>query len=520
MPSATCAGATDDGIRTDLQRDISMKEPQHGIGRRIATGAGWLILARLAVRSLGFVNTLVLARLLMPEDFGLIALAMLALEFLELVTDFNFGLALISLQTRSARLYNTAWTLGVIRGVLVAAIMFLVARPYAAFFDEPRLEAILYVLTLWPLIYAFYNIGFYEFTRELDFQKHFKAQVVSKVWAIGVTIACAFAWRSYWAPIAGALTGCVAMTIMSYVMHPYRPRLALAEWRRLFDFSKWLALDGIITFAEQRTDTVILGKLEGSRTLGVYSVAIEIADLPTTQLGGAIKAALFPGYTKLTHDRAQLARAFVDALALVFLCALPLGAGVSLTAHLAVPLFLGARWNDAIPLLQILAIYGVINVLRANCGVVFLAVGKPRMSPVLSLIGLSVRAPLLIIGVLIAGAYGAAWAVLAGAAVASSTAIAFAARELGVSAAEIIRALWRPFAAAAVMACTVGFLVAEGPTLSGVGALGWLLAIATLGATIYVAAALALWRLNGSPHGPEHHAIELLRAGMKTWGIF
>ena len=139
-----------------------MTDATSGLGRRMAKGAAWTILMRLSIRSIGLVSTVILARLLVPEDFGLIALATLVLGLLEVVAEFGFNLALIQNQTAGRDHYDTAWTLSVLRGVAVALALLALAQPAAAFFGEPRLATVLYVLAFAPAIEGVANIEVLE----------------------------------------------------------------------------------------------------------------------------------------------------------------------------------------------------------------------------------------------------------------------------------------------------------------------------------------------------------------------
>ena len=144
------------------------------LGRRMAKGATWMVMLRLAVRSIGLINTFILARLLLPEDFGLIALAMVTITLLDTLSEFGFETALIRDQKTTRAHYDTAWTVAVIKGILVATLLFVAAEPIAGFFDEPRLVWVIRALCVIPLLEGFKNIGVVNFTKNLNFRKEFQ----------------------------------------------------------------------------------------------------------------------------------------------------------------------------------------------------------------------------------------------------------------------------------------------------------------------------------------------------------
>jgi lipopolysaccharide exporter len=169
------------------------------ISKRMAKGAAWMILIKLSERLLGLMNTMVLARLLVPEDFGLVALAASMWAFLEVLGSFSFDLALIHNQEAEREHYDTAWTLGVLYGVFAALALAALAHPASLYFSNAKLEGVLYVFAACALIQSCKNIGVIAFQKDLDFRREFVYAVLVKVVSISATLALAFALRSYWA---------------------------------------------------------------------------------------------------------------------------------------------------------------------------------------------------------------------------------------------------------------------------------------------------------------------------------
>jgi lipopolysaccharide exporter len=219
--------------------------PLQGIGRKMAKGAAWMVLFKLTQRVIGIVSTLILARLLVPADFGLVAMAISVFAVLEIMSSFSFDLALIQNQSAERRHYDTVWTFNVLFALLNAVVMVVLAVPAAAFFVEPRIEWIMYSLALCALISGFDNVGVVAFQKDLELHKEFYFGVAKKLATFAVTIALAFAWKNYWALIAGMIAGRFVGLVMSYWAHPYRPRFSLAAAGELFHFSKWMLVNNI-----------------------------------------------------------------------------------------------------------------------------------------------------------------------------------------------------------------------------------------------------------------------------------
>ena len=252
------------------------------LGRRVAGGASWTVLMRFSVRSIGLVSTIVLARLLVPEDFGLVALATMLVALLEVVSEMNFAVFLVREPHLERSHYDTAWTLSILRGGVTAALLAACAPLAAAFFDEPRLEPIVYALAVSAAIAGCANIGIVNFQRNLDFQKEFKLLVSTRIVSFCVTIFFAIILRNYWALVLGILSGQLVRVFLSYRMHPFRPRPSLAQTRQIMRFSKWLLVNSMLNFVYHRSDIFLIGRLFDSATLGLYAVAREISELAST----------------------------------------------------------------------------------------------------------------------------------------------------------------------------------------------------------------------------------------------
>ena len=255
--------------------------PLTGLGAKMARGAMWMVAWRLADRTLGLASTVVLARLLVPADFGLVAMATSVIALLELLTAFSFDTALIQNQRTERRHYDTAWTLGVVFGLFNGLVLVGFAIPASRFYAEPRLEAVLYCLAFTSLIGGLANIGTVAFRKDLQLGKEFQFQMTRRVIMVIVTVVLAILFRSYWALVIGTLVSSALGTVISYAMHPYRPRFSLAGWNDLIHFSKWLLLVNFLNFVQNRSVNFIVGKVSGAPSLGLYSIAYEISTLPS-----------------------------------------------------------------------------------------------------------------------------------------------------------------------------------------------------------------------------------------------
>ncbi len=483
-----------------------------GLGKRVAAGAAWMVFQRVAVRAIGLISTIVLARLLVPEDFGIIALATGMFSALDALLELGFDMALIQNQSDGRARYNTAWTLGVLRGVVAAIILLAVAYPTAVLYEDQRLVMVMAWLAVVAVVNGLQNIGVVEFRKELQFDREFQLLVWSKVAGFVVTVTLAWVWRDYRALIAGIVVSKAAVTAMTYVMHPYRPSWSLKGARGFLHFSKWLALNNTVVVIRTRLDTFIVGKIAGTEALGFYAVGYEISNLTTTELISPISRVLFPSFSKIAGDVKRLARSFIDSLAAMAFLAVPVAVGIALTAPHLVTLFLGPRWMTIVPLIQILTIAGLLNLASANSGALYLALGRPDLIVWRNLPSIVVLIPGLIWGVRAYGIEGAAWALVASAAVNFVANYWLVRRELGVGLRETISAILRPLLAAAVMFAVLAYWQTHWPPETGLlHLIPQLVILAATGAAIYGVMILALWIAAGRPAGAEQRVVLLLK---------
>lgn len=482
---------------------------------RTARGAGWMIAWRLATRLLGLASTLLLVRLLAPGDFGLVALAFSFAAALEACMAIGVETQIIRARDPSRALYDTAFTLNLLRGLALAVLVAALAAPAAAFFEEPRLEAVMFVLALLPAIGGLTSVGIADFQRALDFSKEFRLMLLPRLLQVVATVSAAFALRSYWALLIGIFAERLARVAMSYAMHPYRPRLSLSAWRELAGFSFWVWAGSVAMAARDRLEVMVVGRTLGTSQVGIYTVSIEIAGLPMTEVVGPISRACMPGFAATLRADADAADAFVRVTAITALVALPAGFGISLVAGPLVALALGQTWREAAILIQYLGI-GYVSVAFMLLNVAMLtAYGYMRQIFLVTLMSAAIRVGLLLLFVTVFGlglrgvGLGSGLALLAESVVLMVCVLA----ALDLRPRALIPHLWRPVAGVAVMTFGLWWLgLGWAPVPTAVGAALWALLLgAGCGAAIYAATVMGLWLASGRPAGAESDMLELLR---------
>lgn len=470
----------------------------------MARGAAWMVLARLADRVIGVASTLVLARVLVPHDFGIVAMAMSFVALLELTTAFGFEAALVQKQEQTRARLDTAWTFSILFGLVVSGAMVACAGPIAAFFREPDLQDVMRALALGFLVQGFQNVGIVAFRIEMRFDREFRFMLAKKLVGFVVTVPLALLLQSFWALVIGQIASRVGGTLLSYLMHPYRPRVSLAASGELFGFSKWILALSWIGYVIERSPEWVLGRLLGPGAVGVFSLAAEFARLPSTEISAPVNRAVFSGYSRLKDDASALRREYVSVLAMVSLLAVPAALGLGAVAELFVPAVLGERWVAAVPVLKLMCAFGLMTVLQSNASALFLAVGRSDLTARL----LGAQAVLLVALMIVLsqrmGVAGAALAYVLSLCVVLPATFVFIARATGLRLREIVAAIWRPVLAAGVMFLAVQRVCERLGTSGDTGELLLKLVVAAAsGAVVYALVIAAAWFVARRPEGAE-----------------
>lgn len=483
--------------------------------REIASGVGWMVLFKLVDRGLAIASTLILARLLVPADFGLVAMAMSVIAILELATSFSFEVALIQRPRIEREHYDTAWTLNALLALACASATALLAYPTALFYGEPRLTVVMVVLALGWLFSGLENTGVVDFRRRLDFQREFYFLASKRVLSFVITVALAVTLRSYWALVIGSVAGRALGVVLSYRFHSFRPRPSLQVARELFGFSGWMLANNLLSVIQAKVPHFAVGRILGSQPLGLFTVGAEIAQIPSTDLTAPINRVIFPGFSRLADDATQLRKTFLDVTAVTTMFAVPAAVGIAAVAEPLVLVMLGSKWIDAVPVIQILAVAAAISVVSAGNGSAYLALGQPRLITVIATIRFVALVPLALLLTARMGLTGAAWAELVAAILALLPSVAILVRRLEISARDFLSRLFRPSLASALMAYAVHHLLRALPdATSSLAALPVLAVAICAGIVAYFSTIGLLWLLSGRPFGAE----QIVIARLRRWG--
>ncbi len=398
---------------------------------------------------------LVMARLLLPGDFGLVAIATSFSQAVDTLGEIGVGDALVREHALDRSIYDTGFTLNAIRGLVSALVLLLSAVPIAHFFGDPRLAHIMMVLAVAMLMSSLENIGIVDYQRHLAFDKEFLLYVVPRIMGIGLGLITAWYLRSYWALVVGIFTTRSLRAVLSYVMHPYRPRFALTAWRRILSFSAWAWGLSVAGIARDRIDSFVIGRLLGAAAVGIYTVGWEIGFAASVELVLPLSRALFSTFSILRNRAKDIPDAYFRVMSTTMLVTLPASTGIALVADPLVRLALGQRWVNAVPLVQVFAVVGAFKVVGSISGTLLRVFGLQQVQVKILSVTVVVRLALLIVLVNSMGLLGAALAAGATSAIDDLALLLLTFRRFKVRAMDLLLSNWRCFVATASMAVTV-----------------------------------------------------------------
>jgi teichuronic acid exporter len=324
---------------------------------RAGRGLMWKAVQMGGTKGLYLAGTLVLGHLLTPSDFGHVAIAVVVVTSLMTATETGMTPALVQSQTNVAENYDVAWTIGVMRSLFIAAIMFFGAALFSDLFDDPLAVRSLKLMSLWPVLTALASPRQADLMRSFNFAALAAVAIIAVVVELILSIALASRLGGI-AIVIGKVTGVGAACIASYVAAPYRPRLRFRvdTARHLVSFGRWMFAIGVTAVTGDLCMRVLISRNLGVAALGLFSLADRLAEVPSQVAGEATGSVALALYSRLRSEPARLAVALQSHLIGVMTFLLP---ATALLVGLAQPLqenLLGASWAGAAPLIMILAI--------------------------------------------------------------------------------------------------------------------------------------------------------------------
>lgn len=486
-------------------------EAKHSLGRRTLSAGAWTIGARLAAKVIDLVLLMCLARFLGPADFGLVAMAMAVVFIVEALFELPMAAALIREPVLDAPMLSTAFTLGLLRGIVIALLLVALAWPLAAFNNEPRLGPLLAVLALAPAMRGLASPRMVEFARALNFRPEASLEVAGKVAAFAVSLALAIGLGSYWAIAAATVCAPLVSTVLSYVIAPLRPRLTLAEWPRFASLIGWNFVSQLFQALSWQLDRLLLPRFTPSiGAFGQYSMAKQISEIPLQALLTPLHR---PAMAALAASGEGMAQRYLQMLRVIVLLLAPVLLLLVLWPQPLLWTALGPAWLPAAEWLRWLTVVLMLGMPTFLLGALTMTLDRTHWLAACAGVDLGVKLPLVWLGAQHAGIPGAIAG--SGAATLASTLLTlFLVRRLiGAGLWTQLRTLGSPLLALVPAGALLWWAEPWVMAATSSHLLEFLLRAVCIGLLyllLYALMLLGLWAVAGRPAGVEQSALDLL----------
>lgn len=485
---------------------------------KVARGAASLGALQLLNRLLDLLSVVVLARIIAPEDFGLVTLATSAMLIAQTVTDLPVIDALVQRSEIEDKDIDSAFTLNVLRGITVVLVMLIISYPMGVVYHDMRLVPIMALLSLVPLSKSLESPGLVLALRELNYSPLARSLFIGRVAGTLLSVLLAIWTQSFWSLVYGLVSTGLISTALTYRFCPYRPKFRYQGMRRLIDFAGWITLSKIIFSLNQQGDRFFIGYFIGKGPLGQYTLGSELASMATYSIAGPVMRPIFTGMSRIQNDQSRLQLAYLFSQQAITFLVLPFGFGLATIADTFVPLILGPGWEQAIVAVWWIAPIVSLQMLSVSVHSLAMARGATSMLALREGLALILRLPATLLGAWMFGLVGALVARCATGIIIILMNLYVARKIIDVKVSVQLLNGWRSLLSVSVMSIfTLGlnFYLPEYEYYAF--QLIRALFIIFAGLILYFVLHFMIWRLVGKPQGAESYVLEILHA--KKFGV-
>ncbi len=357
---------------------------------KVKKGITWTIAISVWARSLGLIGGIVITRILNSDDFGMIAIANAIIAIIAGLTATGFGSAIIQKQHEPEKLLNSAWTMELLKGTLLFLIIFLLAPFISTYYDEEGLGPMLRVLSITFILSGAQNIGVVWFRKNLDIRKEFVYGAIPDLFYLVFVVSFALWLRSAWSLVYALVLSALIRAIISYIIHPFRPKLDFnwAHYQQLFSFGRWIMLEGIVAVARNQGLSLFIGKYFTMSVLGNFNRGEAFSKTIFLELTRTMWKIGYPTFSIISSDRLKFKEIFLLALKIITTIGFPLAGGLFILSNEFVKYILSDRWVAIVPLIKIFSLNAIIGFIQTPVGISFQSLGFPEIGSKLNLYNL------------------------------------------------------------------------------------------------------------------------------------
>ncbi|WNC72543.1 oligosaccharide flippase family protein [Thalassotalea psychrophila] len=313
--------------------------------QQVLNSSALIISTRFIQRTIGLVSTLILARLLVPNDFGVVAFLSITLNLFQILSQVGSQQYIISRETVEPEDLNTAWTLTIGLRCCFWIVLLLLAPQICAFFNMQQALSGLYFISIILIINAFFNPGFWLYRREFKYKKVFLLEISTKIFSFLIVISIALYKPTFWALLIGDVLAALFSLLLSYLLHSFRPKFSICRFTQQWAFSKWVFAKGILGFTNQQIDILFVSKFFSAPQLGGFHLSKDMALLPATQIITPASEPILASLAKVANAPQDFAYHFRLVMMINILMALPICLFMTTNSELIIEVILGEKWR-------------------------------------------------------------------------------------------------------------------------------------------------------------------------------
>ncbi len=379
------------------------------LNNKIVNATKWSTITEVMAKLVAPISSMVLARVLTPEAFGVVATLNMVIVFAEIFTDAGFQRFLIQHEFKDEKekdeMTNVAFWSNLVMSFILWGIIAIFSEPLATLVGNPGLGNVLVVACVSIPLAAFSSIQMALFKRSFDFKTLFWRRLAMILVPLCVTIPLAFWLRSYWALVIGTIVINLVNAVLLTVKSNWKPRkyYNFTQLKEMFSFCSWSIIDSVLVWATSYVDIFFIGKALSAYYLGIYKTSISTVGHFTSLIAASILPVVMPSLSRLQNDLPEMRNTLLKFQKYTSVLLLPMGVGIFMFQDLITEVMLGSQWTEAAPFIGLWGLMEVTTVIFSRfCSPVYPAIGKPRISVIVQILHLVVLIP----AVIISGQYG------------------------------------------------------------------------------------------------------------------
>lgn len=346
--------------------------------QRIVSGLGWSGASQLVNQGIRFVIAVILARLLTPEEFGLLGMVYIFTGFAAIFGDMGLGSALIQRRSLGDEHLNAVFWVNVLAGVALTLLFIAGAPLVAQFYREPSLTAITRVVAFQFFLSSLNTVQTAQLRRGMDFRRLALIETGAAAVAGGIGIGMALGGLGVWSLVGQSLAHAAVGVALMWRLSPWRPHLSFS-WTKLKDllgFGSNLLGFNAFNYWVRSVDDLLIGRIVGPAALGVYTRAYALMLLPLTQISEVLGRVMFPALSSIQADTDRVRSIYLRAIRSIALFTFPMMVGLLVVADEFVLALLGPRWADVIPILRLFSLVGLVQSIGTTVGWIYQSQGR------------------------------------------------------------------------------------------------------------------------------------------------